>query len=69
MVRIRWLSPPPPGKSLVAVLPIPFGEIIQVSASEFGSKAWTGCSSPPPPPEEDCDPTIPMCASPLRHRT
>ncbi len=33
------------------------------SASEFGSKAWTGCSSPPPPPppppQEDCDPAYP----------
>ncbi len=33
------------------------------SASEFGSAAWTGCSSPPPPPppppEDDCDPAYP----------
>ncbi len=34
------------------------------SASEFGNKAWTGCSSPPsppplPPPEDDCEPAYP----------
>ena len=33
------------------------------SASEFGSQAWTGCSTapppPPPPPQEDCDPAYP----------
>ncbi len=33
------------------------------SESEFGSKAWTGCSSapppPPPPPPENCDPAYP----------
>ncbi len=33
------------------------------SASEFGSKAWTGCLSPPPPPppppEDECDPAYP----------
>ncbi len=31
------------------------------SASEFGSKSWTGCSTPPPPPppDEDCDPAYP----------
>ncbi len=28
------------------------------SESEFGSKSWTGCSSPPPP-EDDCDPAYP----------
>ncbi len=28
------------------------------SASEFGSEAWTGCSSLPPP-EDDCDPAYP----------
>ncbi len=31
------------------------------SESEFGSGAWTGCSSPPPPPppEDDCRPAYP----------
>ena len=29
------------------------------SASEFGSEAWTGCSSPPPPPPGNCDPAYP----------
>ncbi len=37
------------------------------SESEFGSEAWTGCSSPPPPPppEDDCDPSYPdVCIPP-----
>ena len=30
------------------------------SQSEFGSEAWTGCSSPPPPPPRgNCDPAYP----------
>lgn len=33
------------------------------SKSEFGSQAWTGCSSPPPP--KDCDPAYPdVCIRP-----
>lgn len=33
------------------------------SASEFGSEAWAGCSSPPPP--KDCDPAYPdVCIPP-----
>ncbi len=35
------------------------------SESEFGSQAWTGCSSPPPPPpQEDCDPAYPTVCLP-----
>ena len=34
------------------------------SASEFGSEAWTGCSSPPPPPEENCDLAYPTVCIP-----
>jgi len=36
------------------------------SQSEFGSEAWTGCSSPPPPPPPgNCDPAYPdVCIPP-----
>ena len=38
------------------------------SASEFGSQAWSGCSSspppPPPPPADDCDPAYPTVCIP-----
>ncbi len=40
------------------------------AVSEFGTEAWTGCSSsppppPPPPPEETCDPSYPdVCIPP-----
>ncbi len=38
------------------------------SVSEFGSQAWTGCSSapppPPPPPQQDCDPAYPTVCIP-----
>ncbi len=34
------------------------------SESEFGSQAWTGCSSPPPPPADDCDPAYPTVCIP-----
>ena len=35
------------------------------SKSEFGSEAWTGCSSPPPPPPGNCDPAYPdVCLPP-----
>jgi len=29
------------------------------SASEFGTAAWSGCSSQPPPPPGNCDPAYP----------
>jgi micrococcal nuclease len=36
---------------------------IYCSESEFGTQAWTGCSSPPP--SEDCDPSYPdVCIPP-----
>ncbi len=38
------------------------------SVSEFGTQAWTGCSSapppPPPPPQQDCDPAYPTVCIP-----
>ena len=35
------------------------------SASEFGTAAWSGCSSQPPPPPGNCDPAYPdVCIPP-----